>query len=148
MRSGSITVSNSCGESATVLVSQAAPSGGGGEDETGSVSVTINLTAARCCNGVAPTGCTGALTLEGSSGETFGKSVKIPFTRIALGRAVTVSTDVPVGEYGGVVTINSISCSGTTLATGFQSVTSSTVTYSVKKNVRTNGSFTLTSQCN
>ena len=147
MRSGSVTVQNSCGESKSITISQAAASTPEPSEDTGNVSLTLDVIATRCCNNAQPIMATGYLTLTTREGLS-GKSYKLSFSSMALNIAHKFSEDVLTGSYDVSIQVTSVSCRGTTLATGFKAVDVGVGIITVNKNVTTNVNETVTSECN
>ena len=147
MRSGSVTVENSCGESKSITISQASASTPEPSEDTGNVSLTLDVIATRCCNNEQPIMATGYLTLTTREGLS-GKSYKLSFSSMALNIAHKFSEDVLTGSYDVSIQVTSVSCRGTTLATGFKAVDVGVGIITVNKNVTTNVNETVTSECN
>ena len=147
MRNGNVTVSNSCGESRIITISQAAASTPEPSEDTGNVSLTLDVIATRCCNNAQPIMATGYLTLTTREGLS-GKSYKLSFSSMALNIAHKFSEDVLTGSYDVSIQVTSVSCRGTTLATGFKAVDVGVGIITVNKNATTNVNETVTSECN
>ena len=110
-RSGTITVTNSCGLSRNITVNQQE---GGSVIQTGSIYCTLQLVAANCCDGNRAISFSGSYSIDGKPNKTINQQ--------PIGDRFLLESGVSVGSHSVKVIVTAVQCDGTTLGESFNLV--------------------------